>query len=500
MTTYFRFNSKNTITLLLALMVGESVVSILLEGLIWLYFIPDLLAVLIVYLYWHQSKKEIYLIRSLFHLAKQVESGRLEYRVTNIPPQAEMAPIAWHFNSALDQIETYMREVASCFVAAEQNRFLRVPQPLGIKGVFSDNLRFIHMSLESMKNNHLHNMREALFSKLGQMKTVNLLQSLERTEEDLLVITDRMRQVESTTKSASNIASESSLSLVSVIDKLTTIISKIETLKDSSFELSQSSNEIAQVTLLITKIADQTNLLALNAAIEAARAGEHGRGFSVVADEVRKLAENTKSATAKIDQTIKKFTKATQTIVSDSIFMADMTGESKIAISEFERNIKEVSHSSMDSYSKVVYAQMLGEVVLAKVNQMVYVQKGYRAVEMGADSDEARAVCITHEQCKLGKWYHEGVGAQQYGHLPSYAKVDFPHQVTHQCMRLVMQHLNESWQTSPQIQSQILNNFKAIEDSSRTVSDLLDVLVNEKQHFELFGGGDGGDGGEVMLF
>ena len=211
-----------------------------------------------------------------------------------------------------------------------------------------------------MEQNHLHNLREALFSQLGQMKTENLLSSLHRTQNDLSTITDQMQQVERISSSTTDIASNSRACLGAVIEKLTSIIQKIEVMKDSSIELSQISQEITNVTSLIAKIADQTNLLALNAAIEAARAGEHGRGFSVVADEVRKLAENTKTATQTINQTIRKFSHATNVIVADTETMANMTDESKIAIAEFERNISEVSHISMETYNKVSYTQMVG--------------------------------------------------------------------------------------------------------------------------------------------
>lgn len=255
-------------------------------------------------------------------------------------------------------------------------------------------------------------------------------------------------------------------------------------MRDSSVDLNQSSKEIAEVTSLIANIADKTNLLALNAAIEAARAGEHGRGFAVVADEVRTLAEHTKNATQKINITIKKFVAATASIVEDTESMANMTDESKLAIAEFERNISEVNDKSVETYGKVTYTQMVAEIALAKVNQMIYIQKGYRAVETGANSDAAREVSIDHTQCKLGRWYHYGTGQKQYQHLPTYKKIDHPHRITHQCMNLAIQHLADNWESSPVIQSYIIDNFKAVERSGQEVADLLDRIVQEKKQFE----------------
>jgi methyl-accepting chemotaxis protein len=41
-------------------------------------------------------------------------------------------------------------------------------------------------------------------------------------------------------------------------------------------------------------------MLALNAAIEAVRSGEHGKGFAVVAREIRTLADQSVTATARV--------------------------------------------------------------------------------------------------------------------------------------------------------------------------------------------------------
>ncbi|TBL76564.1 methyl-accepting chemotaxis protein [Paenibacillus thalictri] len=67
----------------------------------------------------------------------------------------------------------------------------------------------------------------------------------------------------------------------------------------------QNSKQVSQVTSFIREISTQTNLLGLNASIEAARAGgEVGAGFGVVAKEIRRLSEDTKKATARIEDSL----------------------------------------------------------------------------------------------------------------------------------------------------------------------------------------------------
>ena len=485
MNSFLIFNCKNSAILLLLLVTMTTAHWLLATGLTPAPAIYYSLILLVLFLFRRQLQKEQHILSGLMRMSSQIETGKLDYRITHIPKTAELAPIAWRFNSALDQIEAYMHESTSCFLTAQNQQFHRQPLVAGIKGSFVKSLSQIKASLHIMQDNHLYNQRESLFSKLGQMKTQNLISSLQRTQEDLSTINQQMDEVEHITSHASGIAAESQGSLDSVIQQLTHIIDKIAVMQVSSLELSASSQEITNVTKVIANIADQTNLLALNAAIEAARAGEHGRGFAVVAAEIRNLSENTKTATTRIGATVKKFVQITENIVTDTEHMAHITDNSKQVISKFESDIAEVSQRSMEAFTKVTYAQMISEITFAKINQLIYVQQGYRAVEVGVDTASAATLQTPVEESVLGRWLLSGAGAQKYSHLPSYHNIMSPIRHTHNRMQQALDYLKCDWSASPQIQAQILEHFKAIEDNSHDIAESLIETLEEKRHFEL---------------
>ncbi|MGZ4201178.1 MAG: methyl-accepting chemotaxis protein [Thermoleophilaceae bacterium] len=126
----------------------------------------------------------------------------------------------------------------------------------------------------------------------------------------------KAEEVADKAKDAVRVSSEGSQAVESIVDGMSEIREKVEAIAHDVQALSEQTGQIGEITHAVNDLADQSNLLALNATIETARAGEQGKGFAVVADEVRNLAEQSKQATAQVQQILEDIERATRAAVN----------------------------------------------------------------------------------------------------------------------------------------------------------------------------------------
>ena len=436
-------------------------------------------------IYSKKNRELLFLRAKIIHTANNICAGLIDARITNIPEDTLLTETAWKLNDALDQIETYMREVDTVFSYARHNKFYRKTFSLGTYGRYAHALKRIDKALDAMELSHWQQKKDGLFADLGKLKTENLLNNLSDSQSGLNAVSSEMMEVEELAKVSAESAAKSKSSVSHVVDSLSKIVSVSNALKNSTTQLSSSSEEISEMVTMIAGVADQTNLLALNAAIEAARAGENGRGFAVVADEVKKLAIDTKQTAGKITSIIEKFITATKKMEEDTSTMTEISETSKSAVEIFSDSFGQFSNAAQQSYEKASYTQVISNTLLIKADHLIYMQNAYRAMESNdPESPEARHVKVSHDESTFGQWYEHGNGQKFYGHLPVYKSIRQPHVDVHENIHNVLDILKTEWQHDPQLQNALLKEFTLAEESTTKLLKLVDQMAVEKQRFE----------------
>jgi len=263
-------------------------------------------------------------------------------------------------------------------------------------------------------------------------------------------------------------------------DKLNIIVNDIASLNNNATdinsvvtELNTKASDIADAVVTIDQISFQTNILSLNAAVEAATAGEAGKGFAVVAQEVRNLATRSAEAARQItnvvnsiqdsvEQTNKKFavmTKAIDAISNETI--------------SYSKNINDVMVTSKDTFAGLEHITDRIFMSLAKLDHVIWKVNTYLSV---ANKEPAFAF-VDHKNCRLGKWYNEGLGKRYFANTPSYSKLDIPHSKVHNGTHHVFDEIKKEQLDY----DALLNSFTEMEEASNEVFALLDRILHERE-------------------
>lgn len=243
--------------------------------------------------------------------------------------------------------------------------------------------------------------------------------------------------------------------------------------------LDETAGAISKLVSVIQEISDQTNLLALNAAIEAARAGEAGRGFAVVADEVRGLAGKAHDASSQIESLVNKVISQTDDIKSMIEVNQQSAAEVSASSDQIGAVVSDVLTRSQHMQEVIRVATTRSFLDTVKLDHAVWKNHVYSLVEKKAFHEVVNA----HTECRLGKWYFEGAGAQNYSHLPSFKKLDSPHKDVHDSGRAAIAA------GAAQDYNEMLKKLQRMEDASQLVVNTIDQLLVEvtraEEHVEI---------------
>jgi methyl-accepting chemotaxis protein len=143
--------------------------------------------------------------------------------------------------------------------------------------------------------------------------------------------------------------SESRVLIGGAVQHIQELTGAVDHIQERLASFSTLLKQVGRVAETIDTIARQTRLLSLNASIEAARAGEAGRGFAVVAGEVKTLAEETRSATVQITDTVRALGEQIGGLIKES---GEATRHSSNAASGAEK-VKGVIHRAHDAFNTV---------------------------------------------------------------------------------------------------------------------------------------------------
>jgi len=189
---------------------------------------------------------------------------------------------------------------------------------------------------------------------------------------------------------------------------------------------------------------------------------------------VRKLAEKTGTATKEISLVVKAMLQETNDAQSSTDIVNELVVDSKNRIEILDTKINSFEKNSSRSQYAVEHISDKIFTSLAKIDHVIYKHNVYALIF----GEKSNFKASSHKECRLGQWYSVGVGKENFGTMPSYAKLDKPHAIVHEQANLLAQECGEGKTACSK--DIIETRVYAIEEASKDVFRYLDELVKER--------------------
>lgn len=257
-----------------------------------------------------------------------------------------------------------------------------------------------------------------------------------------------------------------------VVENASVLMGVLKDTMESANEMLSSIGKITDFLEGIQSVASQTNLLALNATIEAARAGEAGKGFAVVANEVKELSKETTDLVKDVEMVLEGVTEASQKVEMNMNRALEQSNSNTETIHSFTSQIQNTRNLNNNAIENVNRNSDRVFVTLAKLDHVIWKINTYLSVL------EKKPVFkfVDYHNCRLGKWYYQGEGKQNFSHVSSYGQLEDPHSVVHEGTRKILEALEAGKYDLESFEVCI----REMEKGSDGVFEFLDAILREK--------------------
>ena len=322
------------------------------------------------------------------------------------------------------------------------------------------------------KQEHIPDETSSYLQELFLSQNKHLKSGLLDIQGNIAQSTELSRENLSTSNEIKEIYSQASGDLDFIVSNVTGLDEDAKEINDVVSQLDSKAKNITEAVSMINDIVLQINILSLNAAVEAASAGEAGKGFAVVAQEVKNLANKTAEA-AKNIQTVASTIQASVSHTNEK-FASITSSIEQIAqkTDTYSKAIQTVMNKSNSSFSNLSHITDRVFMSLAKLDHVIWKVNTYLSVAQKEPAFEF----VNHKNCRLGKWYNEGLGKKYFSATPSYNKLDMPHSKVHNATHKVFDSIDSH---NVDFQSAI-GALNEMEHASYEVFKLLDTILHER--------------------